>query len=104
MTAILFSKLGQITIRLTFLAQNLMNLAEIFQVSEHLNDFEIIGYGQNKTSIVLRQNICRPSHGLSVHSEAIAPIMLDSHRAPIACCQENWQTLDNGTFDRMRRL
>ena len=42
-----------------------MNLAAIFQVLEHLNDFEIIGYGshfvfQNKAKIFLRQNICRP--------------------------------------------
>ena len=69
MTAILFSKLGQITIRLNFLALyllcKLMNLAAIFQVLEHLNDFEMIGYGghfvfQNKAKIFLRQNICRP--------------------------------------------
>ena len=70
MTAILLSKLGQITIRLTFLAiyifcANLINLVAIFQVLEHLNDFEIIGYGghfvfQNKGKILLRQNICRP--------------------------------------------
>ena len=50
MTAILFSKLGQITVGLTFQAiylfyANLMKLAAIFQVLEHLNDFEIIGYG-----------------------------------------------------------
>ena len=42
-----------------------MNLAAIFQVLEHLNDFEIIGYVghfvfQNKVEIVLRRNICRP--------------------------------------------
>ena len=42
-----------------------MNLAAIFQVLEHLNDFEIISYGShfvfhNKTKIFLRQNICRP--------------------------------------------
>ena len=44
-----------------------MNLAAIFQVLEHLNDFEIIGYGghfgfffQNKAKIFLRQIICRP--------------------------------------------
>ena len=52
MTAILF---------LNFLA----NLAAIFQVLEHLKDFEIIGSGghfvfQNKAKIFLRQNICRP--------------------------------------------
>ena len=67
MTAIVFSKLGQITIRLTFLAiifcENLMNLAA--KVLEHLNDFEIIGCGvhfvfQYKAKILLRQNICRP--------------------------------------------
>ena len=61
MMAILFSKLGQITIRLTFLA----NLAAIFQVLEHLKDFEIIVYGghfvfQSKAKIFLRQTICRP--------------------------------------------
>ena len=41
-----------------------MNLAAIFQVLEHLNDIEIIGYGthfvfQNKAKIFLRQNISR---------------------------------------------
>ena len=40
-----------------------MNLAA--KVLEYLNDFEIIGYGnnfvfQNKAKIFLRQNICRP--------------------------------------------
>ena len=57
------------TIRLTFLAlylcANLINVAVAFQVLNHLNDFEIIGYGghfvfQNKAKIFLRQNICRP--------------------------------------------
>ena len=42
-----------------------MNVAAIFQVLEHLNDFEIIGYVahfvfQNEAKIVFRQNICRP--------------------------------------------
>ena len=42
-----------------------MNLVAIFQVLEHFNDFEIIGYGgyfvfQNEAKIVHRQNICRP--------------------------------------------
>ena len=42
-----------------------MNLAAIFQVFQHLNDLEIIGYGghfgfQNKAKIFLRQDICRP--------------------------------------------
>ena len=69
MMGVLFLKLGQITIKLTFLVihfcANLINLAAIFQVSEHLNDFEIIGYGghfvtQNKAKSFLRQNICRP--------------------------------------------
>ena len=70
MPAILFSKLGQITIRLIFLAiyifcANLMNLATLFQILKHLNDFEVIGYGghfvfQNKAKIIFRQNICRP--------------------------------------------
>ena len=54
--------------RLTFLyifCANLMNQAAIFQVLEHLYDFEIIDYGghcvfQNKAKIFLRQNICRP--------------------------------------------
>ena len=50
MTVILFSKLGQITVRLTFLAIyllcKLINLAAIFQVLEHFNDFEIISYGE----------------------------------------------------------
>ena len=68
MTAILVSKLGQITIGLTFLAiyifcANLMNLAA--KVLEQLSDFEIIGTGghfviQNKAKIFLSQNICRP--------------------------------------------
>ena len=82
MTAILFLKLGQITIRLTFLAiyfcANLMNLDAIFQIFEHLNNFEIIGYHghfifQNKAKIFLRQ--ARTFHGLSLHSKAIAPII-----------------------------
>ena len=69
MMAILFLKLGQITIRLTFLAyifcSSLMNLAAIFKVLEHLDNLEIIGLGnhfafQNKAKIFLRQNICRP--------------------------------------------
>ena len=69
MAAILFSKLGHMTIRLTFLpyvfCANLMNLTAIFQVLEHLNDFEIIGYGghfvfQNEVNIFHRQNVCRP--------------------------------------------
>ena len=42
-----------------------MNLAAIFQLLEHLNDLEIIGYGghfvfQNQAKIFFRQNICRP--------------------------------------------
>ena len=42
-----------------------MNLAAIFQVLDHLNEFKIIGYGghfvfHNEAKIVLRQNICRP--------------------------------------------
>ena len=69
MAAILFLKLALITIRLTFLAiyifcANLMNLAGIFQVSEHLNDFEIIDYCShfvfhNNGQIVRMQNIFR---------------------------------------------
>ena len=57
-----------------------MNLAA--KVLEHLNDFKIIGYGshfvfQNKAKIVLRQNICRAGlfYALSLHSEAIAPVI-----------------------------
>ena len=46
MAAILFSKLVKIIIRLTFSA-NLMNLAAIFPVLEHLNNFEIIDYGSH---------------------------------------------------------
>ena len=68
MMAILFSKLGQITIRLTFLViycANLMILAAIFHVLEHLNDFEIIGHDshfafQIKAKIFLKQYICKP--------------------------------------------
>ena len=69
MTAILFLKLCQITVRLTFLAlylcANVINLSAIFQVLKHLNDFEIICYDgnfvfQNKAKIFLRQNSCRP--------------------------------------------
>ena len=57
-----------------------MNLAAIFQVLDHLNDFEIIGYGghfvfQNKTKIFLRQNICRPGLLMVLHSEAISQII-----------------------------
>ena len=59
-----------------------MNLAAIFQVLEHLNDFEINGYGshfvfQNKAKIFLRQNILQAMtfYRLSLHSEAIAPII-----------------------------
>ena len=64
MTAILFLKLGQITIRLTFLAIYIFcaYLMNLFQVLEHLNNFQIIGYDshfvfQNKTKIFLGQNI-----------------------------------------------
>ena len=48
---------------MTIFCANLMNLAAIFQVLEHLNDFEIIGYGghfvfQNKAKIVhLKANL-----------------------------------------------
>ena len=57
-----------------------MNLAAIFHFLKHLNDLEIIGYGghfvfPNKAKFFLRQNICRPGHGLSLHSGAIAPII-----------------------------
>ena len=43
-----------------------MNLADILQVLEHLNDIEIIGYGdhfvfQNKATVFHTQNICRPA-------------------------------------------
>ena len=49
--------------RLTFLARYL--LAAIFQVLEHHNNFEIIGYGgyfvfPKKVKILLRHNIYRP--------------------------------------------
>ena len=65
MTAILFSKIGQITIGLTFLAYiflcNLMNLAAIFQVLEHLNDFEITGYGGHFGFFKISQNYYQAS-------------------------------------------
>ena len=53
-----------------------MNLATTFHVLEHLNDFEVIGYGghfvfQNKAKTFADQDL----HGLSLHSEAIAPII-----------------------------
>ena len=64
MAAILFPKLGKIIIRLTFLepyifCANLINLAAIFQVSEHLNNFKITAYGghfvfQNAAKIFYR--------------------------------------------------
>ena len=57
-----------------------MNLAAIFQVLEHLTDFEIIGYGghfvfQNKAKIFSKLLQARNFHGLSLHSEATAPII-----------------------------
>ena len=56
-----------------------MNLAAIFQVLEHLNDFEIIGYGgyfvYKKGSNMAKHLQARNFHGLSLHSEAIAPII-----------------------------
>ena len=53
-----------------------MNLATTFHVLEHLNDFQVIGYGghfvfQNKAKTFADQDL----HGLSLHSEAIAPII-----------------------------
>ena len=50
-----------------------MNLTAIFQVLEHFNDFEKIGYGghcvfYNKAKTVLRPNICRL--GLLMHFSA----------------------------------
>ena len=51
----------------------------IFQVLEHLNDFEIIGYGghfvfQNKAKIFLTKHLqARTFHGLSLHSKTIVP-------------------------------
>ena len=54
-----------------------MNLAAIFQVLEHLNDFEITGYGGH-----FGQNFFQAKHlqgrtfdGLSLHSETISPII-----------------------------
>ena len=52
----------------------------IFQVLEHLNDFEIIGYGghfvfQNKAKIFLRQNICRTGLFMVCLYTAIEPII-----------------------------
>ena len=61
-----------------------MNLAAIFQVLQHLNDFEIIGYGghfvfQNKAIIFLRQNICTPGlFMVYLHSKAIARIIRET--------------------------
>ena len=59
-----------------------MNLDAIFQVLEHLNDFEIIGYGghivfQNKAQNISQAKHLqgRTFHGVSLHSEAIAPII-----------------------------
>ena len=59
-----------------------MNIAVKFQVLEHLNDFDIIGYGshfvfQKEAKIVLRQNICRSGlpMGCSYILEALAPII-----------------------------
>ena len=63
-----------------------MNLAAIFQVLVHLNDFEILGYGGLFVFSKLGQNIsqakhlqARTFHGLSLHSEAIAPIIRDKY-------------------------
>ena len=67
MTDILFSKQGQITVRLTFLAIYLLCKFDKpscnILVLEHLNDFKIIGYCshfvfQNKAQILLMQKIC----------------------------------------------
>ena len=66
MAAILFLKLGQVTIMLTFLAIYLLCKCNEprFQVLEHFNDFEIIDYGghfvfQIEAKIVFSQNIWR---------------------------------------------
>ena len=58
-----------------------MNLGAIFQVLDHLNDFEIIGYGshfvfQNKAKLSQAKHLkARTFDGLSLYSEAIAPII-----------------------------
>ena len=58
-----------------------MNLATIFQVLGHLNDFEIIGYGGHfvfkirKHCSQAKHLQARTFHGLSLHFEALAPII-----------------------------
>ena len=58
-----------------------MNLDTKFQVLEHLNYFEMTGYGghfvfQNKAKIFSDKTLqARTFHGLSLLSEAIAPII-----------------------------
>ena len=77
MTATLFSKLGQITIRLTSLAINILwtfDEPAIFQVLGHLNDLEIIVYGshfvfQGQKFSQAKHLQARIFHGLSLHSE-----------------------------------